>query len=313
MEKRYPSCILASCCIPWDADYSIMEPLFREEIRGVVKETPHVYILGTAGEGYALSDSQFNRVVKIFNEEMRAAGAEPMVGLISLASSTLTERLERCLALDIKHFQISLPSWGALSVKEMQTFFKMTCGAYPEAGFLHYNLERARRLIQPEEYQQLEEQYPNLIATKITTDSIRYIGQLMDKSTHLQHFFTDMGYLYAAMVGECGLLISMACCNWETAHEYVDAVISRDFEKAIRLQHSLVQFNGDFRKIIAQYGQGAHIDGAYDKLYIKMQLPDFPLRLAPPYSDAGDGAFIALLEVLKQKYPQWYPNQLRQL
>ena len=311
MEKRYPSCILASCCIPWDENYAIMEPLFREEIRGVVKETPHVYILGTAGEGYALSDSQFDRVVKIFNEEMRAAGAEPMVGLISLATSTLTERLEKCLALGIKHFQISLPSWGALSDKELQTFFKMTCGAYPEAGFLHYNLERARRLVQPEEYQQLEELYPNLIATKITTDSIRYIGQLMDKSTRLQHFFTDMGYLYAAMVGECGLLISMATCNWDTAREYVAAVTQRDLEKAIRLQHSLVRFNGDFKGILVKYGQGAHMDGAYDKMCVKMQLPDFPLRLAPPYSDAGDGAFVELLEVLKHKYPQWYPSQLR--
>ena len=310
MAKRFPACILASCCIPWDAEFMLMEDVFRQEIREVLRQTPHIYILGTAGEGYALSEKQFDQVVGIFNEEMRLGRAVPMVGLISLSLSTIRERIERCMALGIRDFQISLPSWGALSDAEMQSFFAMTCGAYPEARFLHYNLERAKRIVQPDEYRLLEQLYPNLVATKITTDSIRYIGQLMDKSTQLQHFFTDMGYLYGGMLGECGLLIAMACCNWDTARTYVAAVQQKDYAKAIALQHSLVRFNGDFRRIIAQYGKGAHIDGAYDKLYIKMQLPDFPLRLFPPYSDAGEEAFTALLDVLQEKYPQWYPGQL---
>lgn len=305
MAKRYPPCIMASCCIPWNEDYKIMEDLFREEIRGVAAQTKHVYILGTAGEGYALSESLFDRVVRIFTEEMRDAGGEPMVGLISLSTALMAERLEKCLKLGIKEFQISLPGWGALTRDEMFRFFEFMCNGYPEATFLHYNLARTKRFVEPLEYGELEKLHPNLAAAKITTDSVRYIGQLMEKSRELQYFFTDMGFFHASMVDECGLLIAMASSNWKTAKEYFKAAREGDNERALSLQKSLVRMNLDLRSVV---GTKCHIDGAFDKMYVKLHHPEFPLRLYPPYADAGDEAFFAFKEMVKTKYPQWYPG-----
>jgi hypothetical protein len=33
-----------------------------------------------------------------------------------------------------------------------------------------------------------------------------------------------------------------------------------------------------------------HMDGAYDKIYVKRLRPEFPLRLLPPYSFPDDSA-----------------------
>ena len=63
-----------------------------------------------------------------------------MVGVISLSLPTIIERIERARQMGIRHFQISLPSWGALSDSELKTFFKETCGRFPDCSFLHYNL-----------------------------------------------------------------------------------------------------------------------------------------------------------------------------
>jgi hypothetical protein len=38
-------------------------------------------------------------------------------------------------------------------------------------------------------------------------------------------------------------------------------------------------------------GDEAHMEGAYDKMFIKLHDPAFPLRLLPPYVSAGAAAF----------------------
>ena len=59
----------------------------------------HLYVFGTAGEGYAVSDRQFDEITRVFHEETRAPDVHPMVGVISLSLTTIIERIERAAAL----------------------------------------------------------------------------------------------------------------------------------------------------------------------------------------------------------------------
>src|SRR6478672_1866179 len=147
IAKRYSSCILATCCLPWNEDGTLAEEIFRCEIRNLrANLTQNLYIFGTAGEGYAVSETQFDQVVRIFCEETVDQKLPGMVGVISLSLPTIIERIERALQMGIRHFQISLPSWGALSDSELKIFFNETCGRFPDCSFLHYNLLRTKRL-----------------------------------------------------------------------------------------------------------------------------------------------------------------------
>ena len=128
--KRYPACILAACCVPWKEDGTLAEEIFRREIRNLLTNlTRDIYLFGTAGEGYAVTDKQFDQIVRIFREETKQSDVRGMVGIISLSLSTMIERIERAREIGIRQFQISLPSWGALSDGELKTFFKETNGA----------------------------------------------------------------------------------------------------------------------------------------------------------------------------------------
>src|SRR4029079_3384267 len=128
MTARYPRCIMASCVVPWNDKYEFMEDLFRHQVRVLLKEgTQHLYIFGTAGEGYAVSNGQFTRIAEVFSEEMRGGGGEPMVGVISLSLATVIKRIEIARAFGVRCFQISLPSWGALTERELLSFFRETC------------------------------------------------------------------------------------------------------------------------------------------------------------------------------------------
>ena len=145
---RYHQAILISCEIPWDENERLLEDVFRREVRMILGQRfTDVYVFGTAGEGYAVDTPRFERIAAIFHEETRGAGVHASVGVIGLSTANIVERLAIAHSRGFRHFQISLPSWGALNDREMTRFFTDVCGRFPDSTFLHYNLMRAKRLL----------------------------------------------------------------------------------------------------------------------------------------------------------------------
>jgi dihydrodipicolinate synthase/N-acetylneuraminate lyase len=235
---------------------------------------------------------------------MRAAGAEPMVGVISLSTTSIIDRIARARDMGVRRFQISLPSWGALSERELFAFFRQTCGRFPDCQFLHYNLMRTKRLVTPREYARLAEEHPNLVATKNSTDDMGRIEELILLAPQLQHFLTETGYAYGSLFGECGLLGSVATLNWSSAREFLEAGRRRDVETLMAL---LRELNPLTRELIRLAGSEAHMDGAFDKMFCRMHDPRFPLRLLPPYEGASEETFARFAALLREKYPRWVP------
>ena len=157
VEPRYPRVVLASVCIPWSEHGQILEDVFREQVALHLKAgVKHIYVFGTAGEGYALTEPMFDDVVGLFGEEMhRDPAAQPMIGLISLSTRVIIERIERTMDRGFDTFQYALPGWGALNDNELATFFREVLGRFPKARFVHYNLQRSSRVLGPAEYARL--------------------------------------------------------------------------------------------------------------------------------------------------------------
>ncbi|MDA0835295.1 MAG: dihydrodipicolinate synthase family protein [Planctomycetota bacterium] len=301
--KRYPSCIMATCEIPWNEKGEFAEEIFRKEVRHALKETKHVYIFGTAGEGYAVSERLFDTIVNVFNEEMRDGDAEPMVGVINLSLPTIIERIERCRQLGIRRFQISLPSWGALNDTELFEFFRQVCGKFTDCQFLHYNLMRTKRLVTPQEYARLAQEHPNFVATKNSTDNMGVIQELIDAVPEMQHFITETAYAFGSQFGECGILASLVT-SWPKLNELFEAGKKQDLK-------TLTKFHREVRKfhqiLFDAVGDSAHIDGAYDKMFTKIHIPEFPLRLLPPYAYVSDERFNNFVATMKKELPDWLP------
>lgn len=301
--KRYPSCILATCCVPWNENGDLCEEIFRREIRNLLANlTRDIYLFGTAGEGYAVTDKQFDQIVGIFRDETNKPDVRGMVGVMALSLGTVIERIERAREMGVRYFQISLPSWGALSDGELRTFFKEICGRFPDCGFLHYNLMRTKRLVTADEYALLAHEHPNLVATKNSTDVMERIQGLMTKAPQLQHFFTEIGFGYGSQLGEGGLLISLASVHFAEAKAYFEAGQRRDVETLLRMQGELLKMVLD---MVALGRSEAHMDGAYDKVFCKIHDLEFPLRLLPPYAGLSDETFAQIVTMIRTKYPRW--------
>ncbi len=300
--KRFPACILSTCVVPWDENGRFIEDLFVEQVRRLLEGTKHLYIFGTAGEGFAVTDEQFERITRVFHDAMRTGGAEPMVGVISLSLPTIIARIERARAVGVRQFQISLPGWGALTDSEVREFFRQTCGRFPDCQFLHYNLMRTKRLVTPEEYAVLAGEHPNLVATKNSTDSMTRLQGLMTLAPQLQHFPGEDGYVYASQLGECGLLASLAAINWDACRAFFAAGQRRDLPTLLAMQKELTELT---HELMAAVGLNVHIDAAFDKVLYRLRDDRFPLRLLPPYQGASEEAFRRFADVVRTKYPRW--------
>jgi dihydrodipicolinate synthase/N-acetylneuraminate lyase len=284
--------ILATAVVPWNEHFEFQEDVFKRQVHTIARElTKHIYVFGTAGEGYAVTERQFDQITRAFWTSAREAQVTPMVGLISLSLPTIIERIERCRALGFRLFQLSMPSWGALNDEEVDRFFAETCGRFPDCEFHHYNLMRTKRLLTSVEYRRLAAAHPNLIAVKNSTTDPAVIADLMTLQPRLRFYITEMGYALARRTHDLGLLISLASIHPERAKAFVAGT---DAQRAADVEELKAVVAG-----LKAAGARFHIDGAYDKMLYRMTDPNFPLRLLPPYASATEAEF----EVFKAAVP----------
>lgn len=305
---RYPQAILVSCPVPWTSEQEVDEPLFRRLVRRCLDEGfRHVYVFGTGGEGYAVDTRRFEQVARIFGEETRSGDVHAMVGVIGLSTAAVLERIELAHSLGFRTFQISLPSWGPLTDREVMTFFSDVCGACEDSRFLHYNLPRARRVLTGSDYRRLVDAIPNLVATKTTSGGLSLAADLMRNAPELQHFMGEGNFPHGCMYGECSLLASYAELTPERTRQLFKAGREGRVEELFRLQHD---FQAMSDGLWAQVAPGPHMDGAFDKMLVKLGfLQEFPLRLLSPYESLTDADYQACRRFLVAHHPGWLSGQ----
>ena len=78
----------------------------------------------------------------------------------------------------------------------------------------------------------------------------------------------------------------------------------RDLQTMMELQREINVFNQLFEFL----GGSVHIDGAFDKMFARINDREFPLRLLPPYAYVSDEQFRQFAAALRERLPQWLPE-----
>ena len=295
-DPTNPFPILATAVVPWTPEYRFDAETFRRQVKTIARGlTRHIYIFGTAGEGYAVSEAQFKEIATCFWHCAQEEDVTPMLGIISLSLPAIIERIAWGRSIGFREFQLSLPAWGALNDQELTTFFAGTCGRFPDCHFHHYTLARAQRVLTAVEYRRLAAIHPNFVAVKASVSDPTIIREFMALTPRLEFFFTERGYVEARRLGACGLLISIASVNYEKARAFVDGDDAYRAEAFLSLQ--------DVGKKLKEVCAGRyHIDGAFDKMLFRVSDPNFPLRLLPPYESAPETDFEAFRNGLPEEW-----------
>ena len=108
-----PPAILATAVVPWTERLEFDEARFRRQVHTIARTlTKHIYIFGTAGEGHAVNEQQFDQISQAFWLSAQEAGVSPMVGLISLSLPTIIARM--CLPKPVSTTIATCPTTNAV-------------------------------------------------------------------------------------------------------------------------------------------------------------------------------------------------------
>lgn len=304
MEKRYPATGLGAALIPWNEDFTLDEALFRRGLRNMLAGgLRYIYTFGTAGEGFAVDDDEFFHVNRIFIEELKAAGATPIVGCISLSATHMIHRLRGAYQLGARDFQISFPSWGALTDAEVDIFFHQVCDQFPDCSFMHYNNGgRSKKLLRAKDYVRLAREIPNLASVKFMNDSLEDVINAVRADCPIQFVLSEYGYGYGCLFGECSMLFSSTSTHLPTAWRLFRAGQERDIDTIAALEKEVAIS----QEILFETCSTPVINAAYDKLYIKAAIPEFPMRLYPPYQTFSDRQVNDYFNQMRARLPQWF-------
>ena len=114
---------LVSVPIPWDEDQSFDKDVFTEILGELKKQyCDGIYLFGTSGEGYALTDEEFSEIVAHFKEQTWDFSGFLQVGCIGLSSSQVKFRCGVCIDIGIEQAQVTLPFWKELKDEELDFF-----------------------------------------------------------------------------------------------------------------------------------------------------------------------------------------------
>jgi len=300
---RYPSTIMVSCVVPWTVEEEIDVPRFRAQADAALAAGyRHLYIFGTAGEGYAVDTRRFTEVATLFRDVTAAAGPEvhAMVGVIGMSTATV-ERIRIAYDLGFRAFQISLPRWDVLRDPEVATYFREVCGTFPDSIFMHYNTGRVGRILGAADYRRFIADVPNLVATKTMTADVNVVARLVAEVPELQHFLTEPMLGYGAMSGECSLLGTFALLAPQRSWEMFHAAREGRSADAIRIG---AWFRRLSEEVFAPAMVDLRIDGTYDKAIVRLgPVPDFPLRMLSPYRWLGEHEVEACRVILRERFP----------
>jgi dihydrodipicolinate synthase/N-acetylneuraminate lyase len=301
---RYPSTVMVSIVCPWNDAERLDEPIFRRAIRHALDgRFRHLYVFGTAGEGYAVDSDRFRQVVEVFGDELSGTDARPMVGVIGLSSANVIERLAVAHGLGFRAFQISLPSWSALTDPEVVTYFETVCGAFPDSSFMHYNTARVGRLVGGALYREVAARAPNLVATKTMTGDLATVAGVVRDAPELMHFLTEQSIAYGSLFGEVALLGTFGALAPEQSWALVEAAQAGRHKEAAEIGSWFARLNA---AIFDPLMVDRRVDGAYDKTIEKLSigLDDFPLRMLSPYRTVSDAEFEGARRVLRERFPK---------
>lgn len=304
---RFPRTILPTVCIPWTETLQVDVPLFQAMVRGrLANGIRHLYVFGTAGEGHAVTDRQFDTIVRAFTDACAdTPDAQPMVGLISQSAVTMVERAERAAAMGVNDFQFTLPAWGVLTDDEVRAHARFLLARFPDSRFLHYNLLRTGRLVSAPLYAELAAEHPNLVATKQGTGDVLRIHALLSGVPQLRHFLTEVGYPFGCSMGRPGLLQSLSSTNERAAWTYFRAGIDGDLAALARAQAEHLALED---ALLEAGGSGPHMDGAFEKMMQKLVDERVPLRLLPPYTAVSDEGWARYKAWMQANLPHLMPD-----
>lgn len=265
-----------------------------------------IYSNGTAGEFYAQSENEFDRISQLLAEKCERARTPFQIGASFMSAQLAIGRARRAAQLKPSALQIILPDWSPVTLEEATAFLQRLAEAVAPVTLVLYNPPHAKRVLTPRELAALCEAIPQLVGVKVAGGDEAWYAALRPLLARLSVFVP--GHLLASGFahGAHGAYSNVACLQPRGARAW-NEMMKTDLQTALASEGRIRQFLTDYiLPFRAKYGAS---NQALDKLLAAIgDWADVGTRLRWPYRGIDEAEAAPLRSIARRMIPELFAN-----
>ena len=253
--------IIAPIITPMNEDESVNFDEFRNQIDRLISNGIHgIFVFGTNGESYILSEDEKLEVIKVAVEQV--AGRVPVYAGTGLVGTKETIRCSlKAKELGVDALSVITPWFAAASQDELYNHFKVVAESV-DLPIILYNIPaRTGNSIAPATVGKLSK-IPNIVGVKDSSGNfdniLQYIEQTHDNDNFVVLSGNDSLILWTLLAGGAGAIAACANVYPYTMSQIYEQFVAGDVAKSRQYQDSIRSFRNCFKfgnpNTIVKYG-----------------------------------------------------------
>jgi len=296
----------ATLLLPINEDESIDFSRLADEIDCLLATgVDGIYTNGTAGEFFAQSEDEFDRIHALLAEKCESAGRPFQIGASHMSAQISLSRVRRAAALKPSAIQIILPDWVPVSLEEAIAFLQRVAAAAGSVGLVLYNPPHAKRVLQPADYTRLAAAVPALVGLKVGGEKEWY-ADIRRRAPQVSMFVPGHQLATGYTVGAAGSYSNVACLQPAAAKRW-NELMKVSIQAALALEAKIQRFMNDH--ILSFREQRGYSNAALDKLLAAIGAwSNVGTRLRWPYRWIEGSEAKRLRPIARHLVPELFEN-----
>lgn len=235
----------ATLLLPILADDRIDYAALEDEINFLIKARVNgIYSNGTAGEFYAQTEEEFDKVNSLLAGKCNAAGMPFQIGCSHMSPQLSLERIRRSVSLKPSAVQIILPDWYPPSISEIIDYLKVMEEAAHPIGLVLYNPPHAKVKLSPEDFRAIREANIRLVGCKVAGGDSNWYAAMEAAHPDLSLFVPGHSLATGIASGAQGAYSNVACLHPRVAQQWYEQMLT-DLPAALELEKRIKHFISD--------------------------------------------------------------------
>ena len=295
----------ATLLLPIDEDDRIDFGRLSAEIDAIASFRPAgVYAHGTAGEFYALSEDEFDRVNALLADKCEAAKLPFQIGVSHTSAQVAEARLRRAKGLAPGAVQVILPDWFPLTDDEAVAFLDRMAAIADPVGLILYNPPHAKRVLTGELMRLLAERVPGVIGAKVGNVDAKWFDALGPMRDRLSVFTPGSLLATHLPMGSRGAYSNVACLHPGGSQRWYEQM-TRDLAAGRAFQRRLDAFFDEH--VTPLITRDRYPNAAVDKFLAAVgDWSDVGTRLRWPYRSVPIERATRLRALVRESLPELF-------
>lgn len=299
----------ATLLLPIQRDQRIDFTALEEEISILIgMQVDGIYSNGTAGEFYAQTEAEFDKVHSLFAEKCNAARMPFQIGCSHMSAQISLERIRRCIALKPSAIQIILPDWAPPSMSETIEFLSVMEEAANPVRLVLYNPPHAKVTLRPEDFRQIREAGVKLIGCKVAGGDGAWYEAMKTSNADLSLFVPGHALATGISSGAHGSYSNVACLHPRIAARWY-RLMCVDMPRALQVEKRIQGFIGAY--ILPYINKDGFSNTAIDKFLAAIGgWGPVGTRVRWPYRSLSDEAVIETRKICRDVLPEFFNESI---